>query len=194
MVALQGLLDPEAGQTLTAALDPLTRPATADDARSGDQRRADALVELARRNLEAGQLPQTGGVRPQLHVIVDLASLLGHHHTPGGLGGEAGGAGPISPEACRRLACDGAVTRVVVTRHPTGPSGPPLENNPLGARDLVGWLRVAMDRLPPPSGARRPSRWMSGGPAGSSPRPSAAPWPSATGLCVPRLPPARLLV
>jgi hypothetical protein len=146
MVALQGLLEPEAGQTLTAALDPLARPATADDARSGDQRRADALVELARRNLEAGQLPQTGGVRPQLNVIVDLDSLLGH---PGALGGEAGGAGPLSPEACRRLACDGAVTRVLVTRHPTGPSGPPLENNPLGARDLVGWLRVAMDLLPP---------------------------------------------
>jgi hypothetical protein len=121
MVALQGLLEPEAGQTLTAALDPLTRPATADDARSGDQRRADALVELARRNLEAGQLPQTGGVRPQLNVIVDLDSLLGH---PGALGGELGGAGPISPEACRWLACDGALTRVVVTRWPRRPPRP----------------------------------------------------------------------
>jgi hypothetical protein len=64
MVALQGLLDPEAGQTLTAALDPLARPATADDARSGDQRRADALTELARRNLEAGQLPRPAGSAP----------------------------------------------------------------------------------------------------------------------------------
>ena len=146
MVALQGLLDPEAGQTLTAALDPLARPATADDARSGDQRRADALVELARRNLEAGQLPQTGGVRPQLNVIVDLDSLLGH---PGALGGEAGGAGPLAAEACRRLACDGALTRVLVTRQPTGPSGPPLEDEPGGAGDLVGWLRVAMALLPP---------------------------------------------
>jgi Domain of unknown function (DUF222) len=117
MIALQGLLDPEAGQTLLVALEPLARPDSADDARSGDQRRADALVELARRNLEAGQLPQTGGVRPQLNVTVDLDSLLGH---PGALGGEVGGAGPLSPEACRRLACDGAVTRVLVTRHPTG--------------------------------------------------------------------------
>jgi hypothetical protein len=156
MVALQGLLEPEAGPTLTAALAPLTRPATADDARSGDQRRADALVELARRNLEAGQLPQTGGVRPQLNVIVDLDSLLGH---PGALGGEAGGAGPLSPEACRRLACDGAVTRVLVTRHPSGPHGPHLGDDPcgdgdepLGAGDLAGWLRTAMDRLPPPLG------------------------------------------
>ena len=87
MVAVDGLLEPEAGQILLAALEPLARPADADDDRSGGQRRADALAELARRNLEAGQLPQTGGVRPQLMVTVDLDSLLGH---PGTLGGDAG--------------------------------------------------------------------------------------------------------
>jgi hypothetical protein len=51
--------------------------------------------------------------------------------------------GPLSPEACRRLACDGALTRVVVTRQPShhglrgdhghepdGHHGPPLEDNP----------------------------------------------------------------
>jgi hypothetical protein len=63
MVAVNGLLDPEAGQTLLAALEPLARPSGADDPRSGGQRRADALTEPARRTLEAGQLPQTGGVR-----------------------------------------------------------------------------------------------------------------------------------
>jgi hypothetical protein len=89
MVAIGGLLDPEAGQTLLAALEPLARPATATDDRSGSQRRADALAELARRSLEAGRLPQTGGVRPQLTVTVDLDSLLG----PGGLGGEVSGVG-----------------------------------------------------------------------------------------------------
>jgi hypothetical protein len=31
MVAVNGLLDPEAGQTLVAALEPLARPASADD-------------------------------------------------------------------------------------------------------------------------------------------------------------------
>ena len=48
-----------------------------------DQRRADALTELARRTLEAGQLPQSGGVRPQLLVTVDLDSLVGR---PGAVG------------------------------------------------------------------------------------------------------------
>jgi hypothetical protein len=84
MVAVGGLLEPEAGQVLRSALEPLARPESAQDIRSGDQRRADALAELARRALEGGRLPQTGGVRPQLTVIVDLDSLLDRHP---GLGG-----------------------------------------------------------------------------------------------------------
>jgi hypothetical protein len=115
MVALDGLLEPEAGQTLLAALEPLARPHSADDDRSGGQRRADALAELARRQLEAGRLPQTGGVRPQLTVLVDLDSLQGR---PGAVGGVTD-TGPLGPEACQRLACDGALTRVLVTRQAT---------------------------------------------------------------------------
>jgi Domain of unknown function (DUF222)/HNH endonuclease len=113
MVAVEGLLEPEAGQTLLAALEPLARPTSAADERSGAQRRADALAEVARRQLEGGRLPQSGGVRPQLLVTVDLDSLLGR----ASVGGEVGGIGPLDPEACRRLACDSAVTRVLVTRH-----------------------------------------------------------------------------
>ena len=149
MVAVNGLLDPEAGQTLLAALEPLARPASADDDRSGGQRRADALAELARRTLEAGRLPRTGGVRPQLLVTVDLDSLLG----PGGLGGETGGAGPLDPEACRRLACDGAVTRVLVSRHPTNHhDAPPPPRPPGGDGSLAARLRAAATRLPPALG------------------------------------------
>jgi hypothetical protein len=117
MVAVNGLLEPEAGQTLLAALEPLARPANGEDSRSGGQRQADALTELARRALEAGRLPQTGGVRPQLTVIVHLESLQGRPG-PGSLGGHTD-LGALEPEACRRLACDGAVTRVLVTRQPT---------------------------------------------------------------------------
>jgi hypothetical protein len=61
MVAIDGLLETEAGETLLAALEPLARPTTAEDDRSGAQRRADALTELARRALEGGRLPQTAG-------------------------------------------------------------------------------------------------------------------------------------
>ena len=146
MVAVNGLLDPEAGQTLLAALEPLARPSNAHDTRSGGQRRADALAELARRSLERGRLPQTGGVRPQLLVTVDLDSLLGHPSHPG-LAGEVGGPWPLDPEACRRLACDGAVTRVLVTRHRTNPSHHPGDEASLAAQ-----LRAAATRLPPALG------------------------------------------
>ena len=139
MVAIDGLVESEAGQMVLAALEPLARPTDASDHRSGSQRTADALTELARRNLEAGRLPTTGGVRPQLSVVVDLHSLLGHS---GSLGGELGWAGPIDPEACRRLACDSAVSRVIVSRPTTS------HDNPGVTDDLAGRLRAARARLP----------------------------------------------
>src|SRR5215218_9429797 len=110
------------------------------------------LTELARRPLEGGQLPQTGGVRPQLTVVVDLDSLLGRQEA---IGGEAGWAGPLAPEACRRLACDGALTRVLVTRQPTGhpgghhdPHGDP-DHHPGSQDGLADRLQAAMALLPP---------------------------------------------
>jgi Domain of unknown function (DUF222) len=172
MVAVDGLLEPEAGTTLLAALEPLARPADAQDCRSGGQRTADALTELARRQLEGGELPKAGGVRPQLLVAVDLDSLLARS---GGLAGEVGWAGPLDPEACRRLACDGAVTRVVVTRQPTvdsagrrpdsrgadlddgvarGPTAgpPPASRDPSESAGLQQHLLAAAALLPPTLG------------------------------------------
>jgi hypothetical protein len=148
MVALEGLVEPEAGQTVVAALVPLARPASAEDPRSGSQRRADALAELARRTLEAGRLPQTGGVRPQLLVTVDLDSLLGR---PGAIGGDGGWTGPLDPQACRRLACDGAVTRVLVTRHNSeqpGTNRPATTQDDDKNQDLPARLRAALTLLP----------------------------------------------
>jgi hypothetical protein len=146
MVALDGLLEPEAGHSLLAALEPLARPASAEDTRSGSQRRADALAELARRALEGGRLPQAGGVRPQLTVTVELDSLLGRPG-PGALGGEAGWVGPLAAEGCRRLACDGAVTRVLVIRHGAGPDTHP--DDPGGEGSLTDQLQAAARLLPP---------------------------------------------
>jgi hypothetical protein len=144
MVAVDGLLDPEAGQTLLTALEPLARPTTAEDARSGAQRRADALTELARRALEGGRLPHTGGVRPQVTVTVELASLLGQPGLPGGDGGLLG---PLPAETARRLACDATVTRVLVTRHPHHPAP---EGDP--ATGLAARLQAAVALLPPALG------------------------------------------
>jgi Domain of unknown function (DUF222)/HNH endonuclease len=150
MVGVDGWLEAEAGQTLIAALEPLARPADPEDERTGSQRRADALTELARRQLEGGGLPRSGGVRPQLLVTVDLDRLLSHQP---GLGGELGGVEPVGAEGCRRLACDGAVTRVLVTRHPSrqghGDQGPanPDHPDPDGS-SLAARLQAASRRLP----------------------------------------------
>jgi hypothetical protein len=162
MLAVNGLLDPEAGQIVEAALEPLARPANGQDERSGGQRRADALTELARRQLEGGRLPRSGGVRPQLLVTVDLDSLLGPDP---GVGGESGGPWPLEPEACRRLACDGAVTRVLVSRQPLGHRGHggghggddsggdgDGHHDPTDEAGLAGRLRAAMRLLPPTLG------------------------------------------
>jgi Domain of unknown function (DUF222) len=65
MVAIDGLLEPDAGETLLTALEPLARPASAEDDRSGSQRRADALTELARRALEGGLLPTAAASAPR---------------------------------------------------------------------------------------------------------------------------------
>ena len=158
LVAIGGILEPEAGQTLLAALEPLARPADAADTRSGGQRTADALTELARRALEAGQLPTTGGVRPQLSVLIDLPSLEGRPGGPGRLGGDIGWAGPLPPEACRRLACDATLTRVVISRQPSDPDRDhTCELQDLTASEREGWLRAVLAKLPPVLGGA-PSR------------------------------------
>jgi hypothetical protein len=145
MVAVDGLLDAEAGETLLTALEPLARPSAAEDERSAAQRNADALTELARRQLEGGRLPQTGGVRPQVTVTIDLASLVGQ---PGLPGAEGGWVGPLPAETARRLACDATLTRVVVARHRD--LDPSQDDSDLAAR-----LRTAMTLLPPALGGAR---------------------------------------
>jgi hypothetical protein len=147
MVAIDGLLDPEAGETLLTALEPLARPTMAEDERSAAQRNADAFTELACRQLEGGRLPQTGGVRPQVTVTIDLAALLGQ---PGLPGAEGGWVGPLPAATARRLACDPNVTRVLVTRQHRG-NDPHHDDGGLAAR-----LRTAMTLLPPALGGARP--------------------------------------
>jgi hypothetical protein len=149
MVTVDGLLEPKAGATVLAALEPLARPADATDDRTGGQRHADALAELARRAVEAGGLPQTGGVRPQLTVTVDLESLLGH---PAGVtvGGDLGELGWLDPEGCRRLACDSAVTRVVIRRQLS--SQPHVLGSTEAPAGLADQLQAAVALLPPTLG------------------------------------------
>jgi hypothetical protein len=70
MMALRGQLDPEGGAALATALDALMTPPAAGDDRTPAQRRADALVDLARLPLAGGTLPTVGGQRPQVALLL----------------------------------------------------------------------------------------------------------------------------
>jgi len=54
---IEGYLDPEGGATLKTALEGLLGPRPRGDERTPGQRRADALVEIATRALDRGDLP-----------------------------------------------------------------------------------------------------------------------------------------
>jgi hypothetical protein len=79
MVSVRGQLDPEGAAALMTAIDALMNPPAADDLRTAAQRRADAIVELARLGLTTGQLPTIGGIRPQVGVIITPSTLLTSH-------------------------------------------------------------------------------------------------------------------
>jgi hypothetical protein len=76
MLLVRGQLDPEGGAALSVALDALMLPPDSDELRTPAQRRADALMELARGALRGGQLPTVGGMRPQVGVLLPPAALL----------------------------------------------------------------------------------------------------------------------
>jgi hypothetical protein len=66
---LDGVLDTEGGALLRTALDAVMGPPVKDDERTPAQRRADALTDLARRQLDGGELPVVGGQRPHLNRL-----------------------------------------------------------------------------------------------------------------------------
>jgi len=107
---LNARFDAEAGAVLRTALDSVMRPPAPNDERCGRQRQADAMVELARRQLDGGQLPEVGGQKPHLMVTVDMATLT---KAPGSRAAELEWAQPIPAETARRLACDCTITPVL---------------------------------------------------------------------------------
>jgi len=111
MVALDGLLDPEAGGIVLSALMPLSKPLGPEDGRSPAQRRADALTEMASRTLANGDLPTVGGHRPAINVTVSIDSLP---KLPGTPGAELDWGGDITAESARRLGCDATIRRIVL--------------------------------------------------------------------------------
>jgi uncharacterized protein DUF222 len=110
MFELDGQLDAEGGAALKTALEALMRPPAGDDDRTPAQRRADALVELARQQLDEGNLPESGGEKPHLVVTVGAETLK---KAPGAPPAELQWADLVPVETVRRIACDCSLTPVV---------------------------------------------------------------------------------
>jgi hypothetical protein len=68
------------------------------------------LVELCRDYLDHGDTPLSGGRRPHVTLHVAAEALHGLAAEPC----EVDGAGVVTPQAARRIACDAAVTRLSV--------------------------------------------------------------------------------
>jgi hypothetical protein len=117
MAELWALLPAEGAAAVLAAVDALASVTSADDPRSCDQRRADALVDLGVAALHDPRLPRAQGLRPAIQVTVALSTLLGVDAQPGELAGH----GPIPAALARRLAADESGTwRRLVTDPLTG--------------------------------------------------------------------------
>lgn len=150
-VAVHGMLGAEDGALVKAAVDALSAPAGGDDDRSPTQRRADALVEVCRRQITGTPIPDMGlpaaadsipSGRPDGHAesaapaeqrprsprvagsavsLVVVTDLATLERRAGGFGRLPDGA-VLRGETVRRLACDASITRVI-----TGPASQPLD-------------------------------------------------------------------
>ena len=113
---IKGKLDDAGVATLRAAVDALSRPAqdakrAEADKRTAGQRRADALVALAQRSLDAGDLPQVTRQRP--HVLL-VTSPEGLHGIAGAAAPHLDGVGEIAAATARMLCCDASIGQVTI--------------------------------------------------------------------------------
>ena len=141
------------------------------DPRSPGRRRADALVELARRALAGDTLPDSGGVRPLVVVTMTLDQLRNDIEGAGGCAQIAGATvrEPLSAGAARRIACDAGLIPAVLG----GPgevldwgrarrSARPAQRRALALRDR-GCTFPGCDRPPDWAEAHHLIAWERGG-------------------------------
>ncbi|EOM76799.1 HNH endonuclease [Rhodococcus rhodnii] len=133
-VVLHGDLDALSGEILSTALSKLSAPRPAGDGtrdpRSAGQRRADGLIEICRRHLDAGDSGFEAAEKPHVTVLIHHRDLkaqpqgrdervtvsvtalldgIGLPWMPWG--------GTLTPETARAVACDAHVTPIVIDDH-----------------------------------------------------------------------------
>ncbi|HEX6540099.1 MAG TPA: DUF222 domain-containing protein [Candidatus Dormibacteraeota bacterium] len=163
--SIEGRLDAEGGALVRAALEPFSRPIKGDQ-RSAGARRADALVDLARRQLRgATSAPSAGGVRTHVIVTTTLPTLAGVRGAPAG---QLSGGGILPSETVRRMACDAGVTRLDMLDAAVHSHGherrtiPARLRRQLVARD-GGCRFPSCDRPPEWTDAHHIIHWVDGG-------------------------------
>ncbi|HVV74494.1 MAG TPA: DUF222 domain-containing protein, partial [Mycobacteriales bacterium] len=115
---LDGMLDPEAGAAVIAAIEPLAHKLGPEDDRTVPQRRADALATLA--GAAAGfddLLPDFNGDRPHINVITNYETLLDDldpHASYDPDGAPTVNGIRVTAETVRRLACDADILPIVM--------------------------------------------------------------------------------
>ena len=152
MVRLDGLLDPETGEAVLAAVDAATPPPVAGDERPASNRRVEAVGSICEQWLRNGTTD--GGLRATVTLTVDLETLQGRH----GDNCELDHTGPITTETARRILCDaditasspGATLRSSTSATPPGSPPPALAQGAPPARPA---LPIPMDANAPPTGA-----------------------------------------
>lgn len=99
-----GSFDTESANVLTAALDPLCKPAKQSDGsrdpRPAAQRRAEALVDSVRMGMDHTQRSKSGGQRPHLLVTTTLAELRSQAGIGEWSNGEVASIEPVLEQAC----------------------------------------------------------------------------------------------
>ena len=119
MTAVNGLLDTESAALLTAALEPFLVPSGPEDLRSAAQRRADGLLDIVRTACDHRLLPEVGGERPHLQVLIP-ETLVGNLRV-GILPQAPGGRDLLHPTCVERISCDAEFLPVLLD-----PGGRPM--------------------------------------------------------------------
>ncbi|MDN5916178.1 MAG: HNH endonuclease, partial [Pseudonocardia sp.] len=137
---------------IATAVDAKSKPLTSDDERTPGQRQAEALSDICGFALDHGPtslVPETGGRRPVISVLISLEDLQNRARAA-----VLDFGGTLTPESMRMLACDAAVVPIVLNG-----AGQPLDVGratrtiPDGLRRAItardrGCAHPGCDRLP----------------------------------------------
>ena len=149
---LKGRFD-DAGMfdAIATVIDAHAKPLTGDDDRSMAERQAEALADACGYVLDHGDVPECGGRRPHVNVLIRLEDLENRARAACLDFG-----GPVAPESLRVLCCDAAVVPIVMNG-----TGQPLDVGRM-TRTIPDGLRravAARDRGCAHPGCDRPMSW-----------------------------------